>query len=275
MDKTLLIAHRGYRQKFPENTMIAFCEALKLDIDGVEMDVRMTADYVPVVMHDATLDRTTDKTGKICHLTYDEVRLADAGIKFGEEFKGEKVPSLEEFLSLMSTREDVKVLLELKDYPEDYGDFAYVSCERTLALCKKYGIWGRKRLTVITFSTSLCAWIRSRHKDEDIALHGFYPKSCMKGCEKDEPYKYIDEVCIFAGGREMDGREVAVVDPVVDKQKFTDFSLMGIIPCVYFRYNTNENDYLRAFQNGAKVFTCDDAYTCGKILDKIGARKLK
>lgn len=92
MDKTLLIAHRGYRQKFPENTMIAFCEALKLDIDGVEMDVRMTADYVPVVMHDATLDRTTDKTGKICHLTYDEVRLADAGIKFGEEFKGEKSP---------------------------------------------------------------------------------------------------------------------------------------------------------------------------------------
>ena len=110
-----LTAHRGYRQKYPENTMIAFREALKLDIDSVEMDVHMTKDYHIVVCHDASLSRTTNKSGEIYALTLDEVREADAGIKFGEEFAGEKVPTLEEFLELMATRPDIRVLLELKD----------------------------------------------------------------------------------------------------------------------------------------------------------------
>ena len=64
-NKVTLTAHRGYRQKYPENTMIAFREALKLDIDSVEMDVHMTKDYHIVVCHDADLRRTTDKSGRI------------------------------------------------------------------------------------------------------------------------------------------------------------------------------------------------------------------
>ena len=248
-----LTAHRGYRQKFPENTMIAFREALKLDVDSIETDVHMTADRQMVIMHDASLDRTTDKKGRVCRLTLDEVREADAGVRFDEQFRGERVPTLDEFLALMATRPDVRVLLELKDYPEEYGDFAYTSCEKALALCRKYGIWGRERLTVITFSTALMAWIRHRHAGEDIVLHGFYPKRCMRGSDKDEPYKYMDEVCVFAGRTDA----------------------MGLRTCVYMAYNVNEADYQLALERGATGFTCDDAYTCGKILDKLGARKLK
>lgn len=269
-----LTAHRGYREKYPENTMIAFKEALKLDIDGIEMDVHMTKDYEIVVMHDAQLDRTTDKTGYICNMTLEEVRQADAGIKFGEEFKGEKVPTLEEFAQLMATRPDVHVLLELKDYPEELGDFAYVSCEKTLSICKKYGIWGKDRLTIVVFSTGICSWLKTRYGN-DIAIHGFYPKARMRGWEKDDPYKYYDEVCIFAGGNAVDGRKIVPTSPVVDKQKFDDFKIMGIRPCVYFRFNTNIEDYRQALANGAYGFTCDDPYTCGKILDQLGARKLK
>lgn len=66
MEKITLTAHRGYRQMFPENTMTAFKEALKLDIDSIEMDVHMTKDYQIVVMHDGNMDRTTDTSGKIC-----------------------------------------------------------------------------------------------------------------------------------------------------------------------------------------------------------------
>ena len=82
MNNITLSAHRGYRSKFPENTMLAFREALKLDIDSIEMDVRMTADRRIVVIHDTRLDRTTDKKGHICELTLDEIKTADAGIKF-------------------------------------------------------------------------------------------------------------------------------------------------------------------------------------------------
>ena len=276
MSKVTLTAHRGYRQKFPENTMLAFREALKLDIDSIEMDVRMTADHKLVVIHDSALSRTTDKGGNIHELTLDEVRQADAGIKFGEEFKGEKVPTLEEFLALMQSREDVKVLLELKDYPEVLGDFAYASCEEALRLCKEYGVWGKDRLVVITFSSAICAWIRKRHRDEEIVIHGFYPKSLMRGSDKEDPYPYLDEVCIFS--REttaIDGRTISPKSPVVDKRIFDNFKYMGIRPCVYFKFNVNEDDYRLAYEYGAEGFTCDDPYTCGQILDKIGARKLK
>ena len=138
-NKVTVAAHRGWRGKYPENTMLGFREALKLDIDAIEMDVHMTKDYHIVICHDANLGRTTDTKGIISQMTLDEVRKADAGIKFGEEFKGEKVPTFEEFLELMATRPDIHLLLELKDYPEELGDFAYASAELTLSLCRQYG----------------------------------------------------------------------------------------------------------------------------------------
>jgi glycerophosphoryl diester phosphodiesterase len=230
-----LAAHRGWRAKYPENTMRGFREALKLDIDAIEMDVHMTKDYHIVVCHDASLDRTTDTTGKICHMTLDEVRAADAGIKFGEEFRGERVPTFEEFLQLMSTRPEIRLLLELKDYPEEIGDFAYASATKTLEMCREYGIFGRERLTVITFSTGICAWLRARYNKEDFYIHGFYPKTVMKGWEKDDPYKYYDEVCLFSSGaKDPQGFPIKSLSPVVDKARFDEFKLMGIKPCIYY-----------------------------------------
>ena len=274
--KVTLTAHRGWRGKYPENTMLGFREALKLDIDAVEMDAHMTKDYHIVVCHDANLERTTDKTGLIHRLTLDEVREADAGIKFGEEFKGEKVPTFEEFLQLMATRPDIRLMLELKDYPEVLGDFAYASAELTLSLCRKYGVFGKDRLTVITFSTGLCAWLRTRYTKEDFYIHGFYPKALMRGWEKDDPYKYYDEVCLFNHGeKDPQGFPIRHDNPVADKARYTEFALMGIKPCVFYSLNTDEEIYRQSYENGARGFTCDHPDICGEILDKIGARKLK
>ena len=99
----------------------------------------------------------------------------------------------------------------------------------------------------------------------------------MKGADKEDPYPYLNEVCIFArtgipGGTATWGDPAG---PVVDKKIFDRFIAMHIRPCVYFSWNTNEEDYRKALENGATGFTCDDAYTCGRILDKLGARKLK
>lgn len=274
--KVTLAGHRGWRAKYPENTMLGFREALKLDIDAIEMDAHMTKDYQIVVCHDPDLSRTTDKSGKIYEMTLEEVRQADAGIRFGEEFRGEKVPTFEEFLQLMATRPDIRLMLELKDYPEVLGDFAYASAEQTLALCRKYGIFGKDRLTVITFSTGICAWLRTRYSREDFYIHGFYPKAKMQGSAADDPYKYYDEVCLFnTGDRDAQGFPVAHDSPVADKARFTEFALMGIRPCVHYGMNTDEEVYRRSFENGALGFTCDHPDICGEILDKIGARKLK
>lgn len=86
-----LIAHRGASGQYPENTMLAFTHALKQGADAIELDLRVTADGVPVVLHDATLDRTTDQRGAVLGLTLNQVRLAAAG-------SGERIPTLEEVL---------------------------------------------------------------------------------------------------------------------------------------------------------------------------------
>ena len=79
-------AHRGWCAAYPENTMLAFKKAIEVGVDQIETDVRITADGELVCIHDATVDRTTNGTGKVCEKTLAELRELDAGIKKGEEF---------------------------------------------------------------------------------------------------------------------------------------------------------------------------------------------
>ena len=280
-DKVTLTAHRGYRAKYPENTMIAFKEALKLDVDGIETDVRMTADHQIVISHDADLSRTTDKSGLICLKTLEEIKQADAGIKFGEQFKGERIPTLIELLELIKDRKDIRLLLELKDYPEQFGVFAYASCRESLRLCKEYGVWGKDRLSIITFSTGICQYIRANYPRDEVMIHGFYPIASMLGSEKDDPIKYLDEVCIWDDAlKYRDGRpkltgEYGNTTLENEKDLCKTFTLMGIKPCTYRSYCTDEGFYKFCKEAGVLGYTCDDAYTCGIILDKLGLRKLK
>lgn len=91
----LVIAHRGAAGSYPENTLVSFSAALEMGADGVECDVQISADGVPVVIHDPTLERTTNGKGAVSELTLDEIRKLDAG-------RGEKVPTLDEVLDLCS-----------------------------------------------------------------------------------------------------------------------------------------------------------------------------
>lgn len=98
----MLIAHRGFSGRYPENTLRSFREALKLPVDGIELDIRRTRDGVLVVIHDETVDRTTFGSGRVSELTWDELRQLDAGAWKGEEFAGERIPRLEEVLELVN-----------------------------------------------------------------------------------------------------------------------------------------------------------------------------
>jgi glycerophosphoryl diester phosphodiesterase len=81
-DARLVIAHRGCSAEAPENTLIAFEAAVRHGADAIELDVRLTTDGAPVVIHDATLDRTTDRTGPVAALTLADLRAVDAGWRF-------------------------------------------------------------------------------------------------------------------------------------------------------------------------------------------------
>lgn len=96
-----ICAHRGASETHPENTIAAFEEAIRLGAQMIEFDVRMTKDNELVVMHDETIDRTTNGTGYVHRLTLEEISAFDAGSWKSDFFTGEKVPTLKEVLEIM------------------------------------------------------------------------------------------------------------------------------------------------------------------------------
>lgn len=110
-------SHRGESNYAPENTMSAFYLAQFVNSDGIECDVRKTKDDVLVIIHDRTVDRTSNSTGKISDFTYKELLKMDFG---NDKFKGEKIVRLEDFLKYFSQKQ-MYIFLELKEngYEED------------------------------------------------------------------------------------------------------------------------------------------------------------
>ncbi|MBW6411065.1 glycerophosphodiester phosphodiesterase [Clostridium weizhouense] len=145
MRKTLNIAHRGLSGIYPENTMLAFKKALEIGCDGIEIDVQLTKDGYAVICHDEELDRTTTGTGLIKDYTLEELMKLDAGIKFGREFKGLKIPTLEEFLKYVSDKNTI-INLEIKNSIIDYENIEKI----TYDLVKKYNL--EKKVIISTFN---------------------------------------------------------------------------------------------------------------------------
>lgn len=109
----LVIAHAACKGHAPENTLAGIRAALDFGVDAIEIDVHCTADRVPVLCHDATVDRTTDGTGTIAELTLEQIRALDAGRRvFDGRFAGERIPTLAETLDL--TRGRCLLIIEIK-----------------------------------------------------------------------------------------------------------------------------------------------------------------
>jgi glycerophosphoryl diester phosphodiesterase len=113
-----IIAHRGASTVEPENTLRSFNRALGAGVEGIELDVQLTRDAVPVVIHDTSVDRTTNGSGPVSRMGFEELSRLDAG-------KGERIPSLFQALSLIGGRAHTYV--ELKEGTEG-NEGAVVQC---------------------------------------------------------------------------------------------------------------------------------------------------
>jgi glycerophosphoryl diester phosphodiesterase len=107
--KIKVISHRGEHLHHPENTLAAFQAAIDAGADYFELDVRTTSDGKFVIMHDSTLDRTSNGTGEVHKHTFDEIRALDAGSKFSPAFAGTRVPTLDEAFDLAHGKINVYV----------------------------------------------------------------------------------------------------------------------------------------------------------------------
>ena len=110
----LRIGHRGASARAPENTLASFATAIDDGADGIEFDVRLTRDGVPIVLHDATVDRTTSGRGAVAALDLAQIRRLDAGAWFAPRFRGERVPTLADTLDLARGRCGVNIELKIE-----------------------------------------------------------------------------------------------------------------------------------------------------------------
>ncbi|GHH69591.1 glycerophosphodiester phosphodiesterase [Promicromonospora soli] len=172
-----VIAHRGYSAVAPQNTLAAVEAACRAGADAVEIDLQPTADGVGAVIHDETVDATTDGTGKVSALTADEVLGLDAGSYFSPAFSGQRVPTLGDVLGVLARHPDTDLLLELK------GSWGAEQVERVAGTISGAGFDGR--VLVQSFRPGTVATVR------DVAPHlpggllvSFDPPGLLRLCER-------------------------------------------------------------------------------------------
>ena len=254
-NKIAVAAHRGNSRFYPENTLVAFRSAIELGVDMVEIDLHMTKDGELILMHDHTVDRTSDGQGLIREKSLAEMKALDVGGWKNEKFKGERVPTFREFLELFRDQDEMLFNIELKDYPAASGDFAYRSAALAIAMMDEYGI--TERSVVNTWSGELNEWLAATYGTR-LKIHAYYPQEWMGNKQQRFVYDYAYCVCLF-GTKEK---------PVVDKSLFDFARSYGVEPWVYF--NENADAYDAAIENGAVLFTANDPAWAMEHLRKKG-----
>lgn len=116
---TLVYAHRGASGYAPENTMSAFIKGIEMGAGGIELDVHLTKDGELVVVHDETVNRTSNGKGCVRDMSLAELRRLDFGSHFSPEFEGERIPTLEEVLDFSAAKKII-VNIEIKATPGMY-----------------------------------------------------------------------------------------------------------------------------------------------------------
>lgn len=235
-------AHRGWSAKYPENTMEAFRAAAELGVDQIETDIRVTRDGELVLMHDATVDRTTDGSGLVREMTLYEISRLDAGVKKGAEFAGCRVPTLKEFLDYMAGLPEMTIDFELKEYPEDGREAAaYEVCDRALKLIDEYGLTGR--CVINSFSAKLHEYIQDRYGGK-YRQHVYFPITYMRMASRD-PYAYGYCVCMFGE------------DVMAEKADFDAMRARGIQPWAGAGVK-DASGVDMAIERGAMLITCNN-----------------
>ena len=115
LPRPAIFAHRGSSAYAPENTLAAFDLAISQNADAIEFDAKLSADGHVVVIHDQTIDRTTNGSGFVNQLPLKSLKGFDAGSKFDPKFSGEKIPTLDEVLANIGKR--IFINIEIIGYP--------------------------------------------------------------------------------------------------------------------------------------------------------------
>lgn len=251
-------AHRGLSATYPENTMEAFRAAVEAGVDQVETDIRITKDGALVLIHDATLDRTTNGTGRVDAYTLAELRELDAGRFKGEKFARCQIPTFDEFIDYVKEFPELTLDLELKEYPtEGHETVAYEVCDRVLAIVEENGL--TDRVVINTFSGKLHEYIYRKY-GKKFRQHVYFPMHHLGVCEID-PYSYGYCCCMFSEKGEL----------MAEPEEFAKMAARGPEPWAGASVK-DEIGVQAAIDAGAKLITCNNADVILAILAEKGLR---
>ena len=251
-------AHRGLCDKYPENTMEAFRAAVEVGVDQIELDVRVTRDNELVIIHDSTVDRTTNGTGKVCDKLLAELKALDAGSHKGEQFKGAQIPTFIEFMDYIKDHPTMTIDIELKEYPTaGREELAYDVCDRVLKIVDDYGF--TDRIVINSFSSPLNEYIFKKY-GKKYRQHVFFPLSHL-GKPTINPYDYAFCACMF--------RSFYNTINIADKEDCDKMTALGVEPWAGAAVKDEEGVDL-AIKAGVVLITCNNADVILDLLRKKG-----
>ncbi|MCS7459187.1 glycerophosphodiester phosphodiesterase [Paenibacillus doosanensis] len=239
-DSLVVAAHRGLKCDYPENTLLAFQKALEAGVDMIEFDLRRSKDGKVMVIHDETVDRTTNGTGKVGDLTLAELKRLDAGGWFGPSFEGLKIPAFAELLELLRAYPEVLLNVEIKSSPD-----AVQTADQAVALLKEYGYLPRCVFTC--FDASIIAYL---HDTYGLKTQGF-PQEEMRNFVPGPKGTYSK---MWA---------VAMSMKLLSPKKVDDYRQMGLLVWSYCPDDDRQMYY--SLGCGVTLVTCNNPFPAMRI----------
>ncbi len=259
-ERPWIIAHGGGKKLFPENTMYAFEEAMKLKVDALEMDINLTKDSILVTHHDATVDRTSDGTGKVIDFSFDEL----LNFNFGEKFKnidGEypfknipiKIAKVSEVFERFG---EMPLIVEIKNK----GAEGKLAAEKLLQLIKNYSI---EKIVVASFHDEVLEHFRTISEDAVVVstavseTKSFVFSSILRMPFIYKPKGAVVEIPLEAAGFKL------------GKKRFIKLAHLRNMAIHYWTID-DKNDMLNLIKNGVDGLITDRPDLMWEVLKEMG-----
>jgi glycerophosphoryl diester phosphodiesterase len=248
-DPAIIVAgHRGYKSKYPENTLLGFQKALEAGVDMLEFDLRFSKDHELMVIHDETIDRTTNGSGKISDYTVKQLKEFDAS----DVFTGlghQEIPTLEEFCELLKDYPDILLNVEVKP-SEDAIEVA----DKAIEMLRDYGYLPRCVFT--SFDANVITHI---HDTYQLKTQGF-PGEVMFHFVPGENGTYSK---MWAAGISM---------KLLTPERVKEFRDLGILPWCYCPDDEDQVRY--ALECGVTMLTCNNPVPAMSIRKQLAENQL-
>lgn len=240
--------HRGFRAEYPENTLISYEAAARLGVDMLEVDIVLSKDGVPMMMHDRILDTVTDGTGTVDSLTVRELKKLDVGIKKSPAFAGTRMSTFEEFLDWLEAYPEMLINVEIKEQTH-----AYECVESLVQSIEKHGISDRVIFNALDMQVLRC-------------IHDQYhfPIQCVGG------ERYLKFARNFDPSIHDLAFAIALHRDDVTADTVAKYRAKGAL--VWAALTNDEESCRKVIDLGVRCCVCDDPRACLSVAKKLHLR---